>query len=160
MALSLFRRCTIFCLATTLAGLAGLFAQEATPNPDPSKYVGVEVCQGCHEDAYNSFAGSAHVDTLKSKSDATRGCEGCHGPGAGHVNAGGDPDQIQRYAGAKPEVILARCGRCHEAKISKQHIDAHLSCLTCHSAHHARVKTALLVKPSPEVCRTCHATPK
>ena len=89
----------ILCLMTPLAMLAGprLLAQEAAPEPESSKYVGVEVCQSCHEDAYNSFAKSAHIETLKSKSAATRGCEGCHGPGAEHVNAGGDPDQIERY---------------------------------------------------------------
>jgi predicted CXXCH cytochrome family protein len=146
-------------LATALAALAvpQLLAQNApAPDAEPSKYVGVEVCQGCHDDAYNSFVKSAHVETLKSKTAATRGCEGCHGPGADHVNAGGDPGQIERYAGVKAEVILARCGLCHEGKISQQHIDAHLSCLTCHSAHHARVQKVLLVKPVPELCRGCH----
>lgn len=143
----------------TLAGSC-LLAQNAAPVPEPSKYVGVEVCQSCHEDAYTSFAKSAHVETLKGKTVSTRGCESCHGPGADHVNAGGDPDLIGRYAGVKPEVILARCGHCHEAKISQQHIAAHLSCLTCHSAHHARPQTILLVKPTPELCRTCHQTPK
>jgi predicted CXXCH cytochrome family protein len=151
------RRFTILCLATTLAALAGprLLAQ-AAPEPESSKYVGVEVCQSCHEDAYHSFAESAHAETLKSKNAATRGCEGCHGPGADHVSAGGDPGQIERYAGVTPEVILARCGHCHEGKISLQHIEAHLSCLTCHSAHHARVQKVLLVKPVPELCRGCH----
>ena len=126
--------------------LPQLFAQNPASPENSSKYVGVEVCQGCHEDAYNSFMKSPHVETLKSGNVAALGCEGCHGPGADHVSAGGDPDQIERYAGARPEVILGRCERCHQAKISKQHVDAHLSCLTCHSAHHPRPQTRLLVK--------------
>jgi predicted CXXCH cytochrome family protein len=160
MELSAFRRLIISLLVVpcVLFAFPLLSAQDDAPPPsaDSSKYVGVEVCQGCHEDAYNSFMKSHHVETLKSKNVATLGCEGCHGPGASHVSAGGDPDQIERYAGAKPEVILGRCERCHQAKISKQHVDAHLSCLTCHSAHHARPQTPLLVKPAPELCRSCH----
>ena len=136
-----------------------LLAQNApVPSPDESNYVGVDVCQGCHEDSYNSFMKSAHAATLKSKSAATRGCEGCHGPGAAHVNAGGDPERIERYSGVKADVILARCGRCHDRDMGKPHTDAHLSCLTCHSAHHSTPRTPLLVKPAQELCRGCHAT--
>jgi predicted CXXCH cytochrome family protein len=146
--------------ALILSGLAFVcgnsFAQDSPSNPDQnSKYVGVEVCQGCHEDVYKSFAKSAHAETLKSKNPATRGCEGCHGPGAEHANAG-DPELIERYAGVQPAVILARCDRCHESEISQAHIKAHLSCLTCHSVHHASQARPLLVKPSPELCRGCH----
>ena len=160
MELSAFRRLITSCLVVPciLFAFPWLHAQNEAPLPsaDSSKYVGVEVCQGCHEDAYNSFMKSPHVETLKSKNTATLGCEGCHGPGASHVSAGGDPDQIERYAGAKPEVILDRCDRCHEAEISKPHVGAHLSCLTCHSVHHARPQTRLLVKPAQELCRSCH----
>ena len=151
-------RLRIFCLvALFLFALPQVFAQNAPPPGNSSKYVGVEVCQGCHEDSYNSFMKSPHVETLKSKQVETLGCEGCHGPGADHVTAGGDPDQIERYAGAKPEVILQRCRRCHAAaEIAKSHVEAHLSCLSCHSAHHARPQTRLLVKPTQELCRSCH----
>jgi len=147
-------------LALTLSGLAFLcgssFAQDSQAAPEQnSKYAGVEVCQGCHEEVYKSFAKSAHVETLKSKNPATRGCEGCHGPGAEHANAG-DPELIERYTGVKPAIILARCGRCHESEISQAHLKAHLSCLTCHSVHHASQSKPLLVKPSQELCRGCH----
>jgi len=94
--------------ALMLSGLAfvcaNLFAQDSPSNPDQnSKYVGVEVCQGCHEDVYKSFAKSAHAETLKSKNPATRGCEGCHGPGAEHASAG-DPELIERYTGVQPRI--------------------------------------------------------
>jgi predicted CXXCH cytochrome family protein len=140
-----------------LFALTQMFAQN-TASPAESKYVGVEVCQGCHEDQYNSFMKSRHVETLKSKNVAILGCEGCHGPGADHVSAGGDPDHIERYAGAKAEVILQRCRRCHDtAQLGKPHGDAHLSCLSCHTTHHARSQTRLLVKPTAaELCRSCH----
>lgn len=133
-------------------------ARDSASTPDQnSKYAGVEVCQGCHEDIYKAFLKSAHAETLKSKNSATRGCEGCHGPGAEHASAG-DTELIERYGGVQPAVILARCGRCHESQISKAHIKAHLSCLTCHSVHHASQAEDLLVKPSQEVCRKCHQT--
>src|SRR5262249_4378048 len=88
-------------------------AQASQQPQQNSKYAGTDVCESCHEDLYKSFAKSAHAETLKSKDPAKRGCEACHGPGVEHANAG-DPELIQRYAGAKPEVILARCGSCHE----------------------------------------------
>ena len=135
-----------------------VFAQDSpSPADQNSKYVGADVCQGCHEDIYQSFAKSAHAETLKSKNPATRGCEGCHGPGAEHANAG-DPELIEHYSAVKPEMILARCGSCHEAEISQAHIRAHLSCLTCHSVHHASQPKVLLVKPPQELCRGCHHT--
>lgn len=134
-------------------------AQDAGPKsvpPEAEKYVGADVCQGCHEEAYKSFAKSAHAATLKSGAAETRGCEGCHGPGADHVEAGGDPEKIWRYTDAKIDLINDRCTRCHETSLGEGHIKAHLSCLTCHSAHHWQQQQALLVKPANQLCRGCH----
>jgi hypothetical protein len=135
----------------TLVGILSLtvLAQKPPQNPeDPgsAKYVGAEVCQGCHEDAYKSFMKSAHAQTLKSKKAATRGCEGCHGPGADHVETGGDPDKIWAYAGAAPRTILDRCERCHENNSGKAHAQGHAHCLTCHSAHHYQQEKFLLAR--------------
>ena len=60
---------------------------ETPPDPDSAKCVGAETCQTCHEPSYKSFADSAHARTLENPRPAERGCEGCHGPGADHVNA-------------------------------------------------------------------------
>jgi hypothetical protein len=40
-----------------------LFAQEPQPpdNSGTSKYVGADVCQGCHEDQFKSFMESPHA---------------------------------------------------------------------------------------------------
>lgn len=158
MKISVFFRLFPLVLSDLVLICAPSFAQDTASAPDQnSKYAGVEVCQGCHEDIYRAFTKSAHAETLKSKNPATRGCEGCHGPGAEHASAG-DTELIERYGGVQPAVILARCGGCHESKISQAHIKAHLSCLTCHSVHHASQAKALLVKPSQEVCRKCHQT--
>ena len=136
-----------------------LEAQASPPsaeNEDSTKYVGVEVCQGCHEDLYKHFAKSAHAATLKNKSASMRGCEGCHGAGIEHVEAGGERDKIWRYAGAKRQTVLERCTRCHETELRHAHTKANLDCLTCHSIHHATQKNALLVKPPIQLCRNCH----
>jgi hypothetical protein len=116
-----------------------VFAQKAEERPadrDSAKYVGTEVCQGCHEDAYRSFAKSAHEQTLKSKAAADRGCEACHGPGVRHVEAGGDPAKIWTYSDASGRTIVERCQRCHEISSSKEHTKGKEHCLNCHSSHH------------------------
>jgi predicted CXXCH cytochrome family protein len=153
-------RASVLVCAVLLSGVrVPLLAQAAEPKPAPSdseKYVGADVCQGCHDDAYQSFAKSAHAATLKSAAPQTRGCEGCHGPGAAHVEAGGDPEKIWRYSNAQPDVINHRCTRCHETSLGEVHVKAHLTCLTCHSAHHGHQHEALLVKPVNQLCRGCH----
>jgi len=147
---------------TGLLGIAcvNLLAQkpsDASGDPNSAKYVGAEVCQSCHEDQYKSFAQSAHVQTLKRNRMSEQGCEGCHGAGAAHVDAG-DPDKIRRFADARPETIRAICTTCHTPNLSEAHSKARLTCLTCHSAHHYRQK-AILVAAESELCQKCHRAP-
>jgi hypothetical protein len=126
------------------------FAQkgdERSADRDSAKYVGADVCQGCHEDSYRSFAKSNHVETLENKNAADRACEACHGAGAAHVQTGGDPGKILNYAGAAAQTILARCSRCHQTFSAKEHTQGAAHCLTCHSAHHYRQLTHLLLRP-------------
>jgi predicted CXXCH cytochrome family protein len=125
------------------------------PDADASKYVGVEVCQGCHEDSYKSFAASAHLRTLKRQRVSEQGCEGCHGPGAEHAEAG-DPDKIRRFPSESPEAIRATCTACHEANLGVAHTKARLTCLTCHSAHHYQQLKSILVGSQVQVCTRCH----
>lgn len=124
------------CLATRV--VVAQATSQSSGQADSTKYVGVEVCQGCHEDLYTSFRKSARKATPKNKTAATRGCEGCHRPGAEHVEAGGDSRKIWRFSDAKPETVPERCTRCHEANLGAAHSKPHLSCLTCHSVHHPR----------------------
>jgi predicted CXXCH cytochrome family protein len=149
--------CRLLLLNLVLAS-GPVCGQESKDLPEQnSKYAGAALCQSCHENLYSCFSKSAHVKTLKSNDPAKRGCEGCHGAGLEHATAG-DPELIQRYAGMKPEVIVSRCGNCHESEISQVHIKAHLSCLTCHSIHHATQPRALLIKPAQDACRRCHTS--
>jgi predicted CXXCH cytochrome family protein len=149
--------------AIFLAGLVGIacgtsFGQESPERPktaDTSKYVGADVCQGCHEDQYKSFAASAHVHTLKIEK-GTQGCESCHGPGAAHVDGGGDPEKIQRFAGASPESIQQRCTSCHAVNLGAAHTKARLTCFTCHSVHHYQQLKSILVTSESQLCQRCH----
>ena len=125
------------------------------PDPNAAKYVGTEVCQGCHEDAYKTFAASAHFQTLKRSKPSEQGCEGCHGPGADHAEAG-DPDKIRRFPAASQQAIQAACTVCHEADLGAAHTKARLTCLTCHSAHHYVQSKAILLAPETQLCRRCH----
>lgn len=137
-------------LGTTHAQSPGGFQE-----PNAGKYVGAEVCQGCHEDAYKSFAASAHLQTVKRQKPSEQGCEGCHGPGADHAEAG-DPDKIRRFPSASPQEIQAACTVCHEASLGAAHTKARLTCLTCHSAHHYTQTKSILVAPETQLCRRCH----
>lgn len=116
-----------------------VFAQkteEHAADRDSARYVGTEGCQGCHEEAYQSFAKSAHQQTLKNKAAGDRGCEACHGPGVQHVDTGGDPAKIWTYSDATARTIVERCRRCHEASSGKDHGKGREHCLNCHSSHH------------------------
>jgi predicted CXXCH cytochrome family protein len=147
-----------FCLAVAfcLVGAIGASAQEPQLNdPGASKYVGAEVCQGCHEDAYKTFAASKHLKTLKRSKTSEQGCEGCHGPGADHAEAG-DPDKILRFPSASPAAIREACTVCHQANLGAAHEKAALTCLTCHSAHHYMEREAILIAPTVQLCRRCH----
>lgn len=127
-----------------------------------SQYVGSETCKGCHEDVYKSFENTLHVQTFKTKDTAHQGCEGCHGPGAAHVEGGGDKSKIFRFTAATPQQITTRCLSCHEGKMEQRqfqqspHNDNTVTCTTCHSVHHAR-KEYLLQGAQPTLCYTCHA---
>ncbi|HXY50235.1 MAG TPA: cytochrome c3 family protein [Terriglobales bacterium] len=139
---------------------AGLLAAQRPPETasdlDSAKCVGTETCQTCHEESYQSFADSAHARTLENPRPAERGCEGCHGPGADHVNAGGDPGKIRRFADANPDTIRERCAACHAMR-EDAHSRARITCLSCHSAHHYREKKFLLIASSDQLCRKCHS---
>ncbi|HXE35026.1 MAG TPA: DmsE family decaheme c-type cytochrome [Verrucomicrobiae bacterium] len=140
---------------------------------DPSLYVGSETCKTCHadmpsKDFFQHFEDSPHfVTTLDTKKGpAWQGCEGCHGPGKAHVDGGGDKTKIFTFRGASAQEISARCLDCHAGgvqhmnAINSVHLKNDVSCISCHSPHHAKESEFLLVKPQPELCFTCHLQQK
>src|SRR5262245_49594705 len=58
----------------------------------PPGYVGSETCKACHEELWTKFTttkmGRIFLQHPRSAREGT-GCEGCHGPGQAHAEAGG-----------------------------------------------------------------------
>jgi len=140
-------------------------SQAASPG---SEYVGADTCKTCHDDIFSGLQKTRHWNNLlKTKGGvAAHSCETCHGPGAEHVNNGGDKTKIFSFNGAAPETISDRCLSCHAAK--QEHFgfkqSAHaangVSCISCHSPHFAKEQRKLLVEKQPALCYGCHTETK
>ena len=158
-------------LVIALGALAMQSAVAAPPGP--------EVCAGCHEAYFNSFASSVHGNKAHPRSPASNGgCANCHGDGTKHVEAGGgrgvggivNPAAKSMPAAEKDKICLT----CHEANRhlafwdSGKHRKNDVSCTNCHSTHGDRdtllnitnPQIAPLVNttrvPQQEVCFNCH----
>jgi DmsE family decaheme c-type cytochrome len=133
--------------------------------PDPSKYVGADTCQACHEEVFKKFETTPHWKTMLDKrgGPTKQGCESCHGPGKDHVESGGDKSKIPLIQQLSSKKISETCLTCHQ--YGEEHSNfarsAHnvndVSCLDCHSVHHAKQKQFLLTKASQnDLCYSCH----
>ena len=158
-------------VASVLFVLFVPFAKSQTSTPSasmPNQYVGAETCKTCHEDVFNRLQATRHWNAvLKVKSGvAAHSCESCHGPGAEHVNSGGDKAKIFVFEGASPQAIANRCLACHERKeetahfAQSAHAEAGLSCISCHSPHFAKEPRRLLKAKQPALCYQCHTDKK
>jgi DmsE family decaheme c-type cytochrome len=132
-----------------------------------SDYVGTEACATCHADIHKNFENSPHWETtLNTKNPHAQGCEGCHGPGKQHVEGGGDVSKIFVFTKATAKQVTDRCLSCHAGgnehmhAINSVHGQNNVTCLSCHSAHHAETKEFLLVKSQPALCYSCHLQQK
>ncbi|MFY9583322.1 MAG: DmsE family decaheme c-type cytochrome [Candidatus Acidiferrales bacterium] len=129
-----------------------------------SAYAGAEACKTCHEDIYKKFEKTPHWKTTfwKRSGSEAMGCESCHGPGADHVNSGGDKTKIFIFKKATTKQISERCLDCHQYGeehsnfTRSMHRINDVSCTDCHSAHHAKESQFLLVQGQPQLCYTCH----
>jgi DmsE family decaheme c-type cytochrome len=136
----------------------------AAKDQDQSKYVGADTCKTCHEEIYKSFEKTPHWKTTYDtrRGAAYQGCEACHGPGADHVNGGGDKTKIFTFKGIAAEKINARCLGCHAGGpehmnvLNSEHAKNDVSCISCHSPHHSTTREFLLAKSQPELCYSCH----
>jgi DmsE family decaheme c-type cytochrome len=135
---------------------------------DTSDYVGTETCKSCHENMYASYEKTPHWKTMDDKrgGPSKQGCEGCHGPGAAHVAGGGDKTKIFIFKDHSAKEINDRCLTCHASgtqqiqAVSSLHAKNDVSCISCHSPHHAQTQEFLLVKAQPELCYSCHLQQK
>ena len=128
-----------------------------------AQFVGAETCKTCHEEIYNSWEKSPHwKQTYNEGGIAKHGCEDCHGPGSAHVEGGGDKTKIFVFKDHSTKDINERCLTCHAG--GPQHMNAinsihsanEVTCISCHSPHHAEAKEFLLAKAQPALCYGCH----
>ncbi len=145
--------------------------QAATPPVAPDgNYVGPETCKGCHEEAFNKFSHTrmGRMFLFQARNDKERvGCEGCHGPGKAHVDAGGGKGKggLLTFAKNDPTPVEKRnkiCLDCHTkgARIFWQgsaHESRDVACTNCHKVmENVSPKSQLAKSSEIETCGTCH----
>lgn len=170
-------------LAQQKPAAAGPKATEAKPQIEPAGYAGSSTCAGCHQSAAASISKTVHSGTYDEMPAAntalntasTSSCDGCHGSGKAHAEAELEADRTDtKNPQAKKlifnflakdttkEMINQRCLTCHAngpAHLNSSnsfHRLNDVSCIDCHSPHHAVTDEKLLVKDQPELCYGCH----
>ena len=140
------------------------FLVKTFPHQKRSTYSGDGECFSCHQDKKDnwrrSLYGLVHYDL--SIPSERRGCEGCHGPGSAHTEAGDlgtitNPRKLDRRA------VSQLCLSCHaeERLIRRQswhftdHNESEVTCVDCHSVHHPKADKALRDEPNT-MCLKCH----
>jgi DmsE family decaheme c-type cytochrome len=157
----------LFLWAGRLSGAPGVETQTqaAAPaaTPASSQYVGSDTCKTCHPDIYKNFETTPHWKTnFLPGGVGKHGCEACHGPGKAHVEGGGDVTKIFTFQGVSPNQISERCLKCHEygeehSNFARSvHNTNDISCIDCHSPHHAKEARYLLKEKQPDLCYSCH----
>ena len=160
------QRVILLLLVSVLSISSGLLhaQQQAVATSTENKYAGAEECKTCHEEIYQRFDESAHWKTLLNErgGPTKQGCEACHGPGREHIDAGVDKTKIFSFKTASSAAVNERCLGCHASgkdhgNFSRSaHSENNLSCLNCHSSHHATTEQFLLTNPQPNLCYGCH----
>ncbi|MGB6872048.1 MAG: DmsE family decaheme c-type cytochrome [Acidobacteriaceae bacterium] len=148
------------------AHAAGQDKQQAVnPAAGPNAgYVGEAVCATCHEAEAKGFADNPHSLLALEHGNTGVTCESCHGPGKAHVEGGGDISKIFDPAKATPQGVDKMCLGCHAGVHPNfersPHARAGLTCLSCHSVHHAATLKFLLTAAQPQLCFRCHTDVK
>ena len=143
------------------AGGTQKVASATMPAPDPSEFVGSEVCATCHAEVAKKFSASPHSRLALMHGGTGQTCESCHGPGKAHVEGGGDVTKIKRLGKMTSQQIDATCLGCHAGAHPNferaPHAKAGVSCLGCHSVHDSVADTKLLKISQPGLCYSCHS---
>jgi DmsE family decaheme c-type cytochrome len=148
------------------AALPFLLVVAALGQSPPSGYLGSDVCKTCHQDLWFNFYKNPHFKSIASGKESPEhtGCEGCHGPGKGHVEAGGGSKTIPRaFSLMSSKQALNTCLECHANDFGKanirrsEHTLHDVSCNNCHSIHHSQTPKYLLARQQRDLCYQCHA---
>ncbi len=138
---------------------------KSAPAPANSQYVGSDTCATCHEEIAKGMDRTPHyrMKFQGHEKDTAVGCESCHGPGAAHVEGGGDVTKIVNFKTLTSKQASERCLSCHSkgnehANFSRSvHQSNDVGCINCHSPHHSKDRTGmLLVSEQPQLCFSCH----
>ena len=163
--------CTVLFVLLRGSGQAGLAEtagskqqdnlSQVAAAPDSSGVVGAETCEACHSEVAKKFSTNPHSRLALLHTGKGVTCEGCHGPGKAHVDAGGDVTKILQFTKASAEQIDATCLGCHATAHPNfersAHGEAGLSCTSCHSVHTFESEVSLLKVSQPKLCYSCHA---
>jgi len=153
--------CALFPLLAIAQQSAG---QPALAPSAANNYVGSNVCRTCHPDVWSTFYKNPHYRSIASGKEPPEhtGCEGCHGPGGAHVQAGGGKPTIIAFSVLHPAQVLDNCLRCHSQTLSRanirrsSHTENDIVCTNCHSIHRSPVPKFLLAKRQVDLCYGCH----
>ena len=120
-----------------------------------SDYVGVDTCKTCHPAEYDAYMKTSMGQTATDESlpVSQRGCEGCHGAGAAHVqDPVGHPEF--NFKTASPSEKAARCLSCHVKDHDRSHFKSTehslmgVSCDECHDPHMILAEPGQRVEPA------------
>ena len=165
------RRPLVFSLALLGSSLLMLVSARPPSSQTAPTYVGSENCKSCHEAQWTAFQTNPHQRAeLDGAVVADQvGCESCHGPGSLHAEAGGDKADpgfasIGNYKTMKADEASATCIGCHKSGEQfhwdqSAHARNDVSCVKCHSIHHAKNEGAgpmLTASDVNQLCITCH----
>lgn len=141
----------LWCGCVLALGPLAAMAQEAGGAAPPT-YVGDETCAGCHEDVAAAMVHQIHqrVRDFEVRGHAV-GCEGCHGPGSVHAEAG-EIAAIRTFDEPDASQVCVDCHRAQGMARFKASVHAAngLACQDCHSIHQASWTPF-------DACADCHA---
>ncbi|MBI1320242.1 MAG: hypothetical protein GC168_15050 [Candidatus Hydrogenedens sp.] len=152
--------------ALSVAGMLVTLLSGCPQNAAAPGRVGTPTCLACH-DGRSAPDKREFLDGVHAAID----CEDCHGPGLGHVRAGGRGGLLIANPGESPfGHTPALCSQCHEAEVAGHALTAHAgakaaSCNTCHDVHKTGAmpfstpnKTPLGNAGYQKLCGECHET--
>jgi DmsE family decaheme c-type cytochrome len=163
----------VFLILVFLLGFSKAPAKEEDKKAGKDKegYVGVEICQTCHQEVYDKLSKTA-MGTLFLKHPRTAGeklgCETCHGPGTEHVNSQGKTfGGMVRFTKGTPTPVSVRsdvCLKCHQKRerlfwCGSIHETQGLTCTSCHAVHTGpgmATPSQLAHMTVEDTCAPCH----